>query len=113
MQHSASSHDAKSVAYVLVGTPQYNSGIYVATSLHMDHHFAMICLLHMPISRCPFIPCYVSAQDECLWTDWVTEKNINGRQAKHYACIKRSDGSCAWYRGVAPPKQEFLDIEDP
>uniref|UniRef100_A0ACB8EKW3 Metalloproteinase inhibitor 2 n=1 Tax=Sphaerodactylus townsendi TaxID=933632 RepID=A0ACB8EKW3_9SAUR len=65
------------------------------------------------ISRCPSIPCYVSAQDECLWTDWVTEKNINGRQAKHYACIKRSDGSCAWYRGVAPPKQEFLDIEDP
>ncbi|KAJ7315900.1 hypothetical protein JRQ81_002062 [Phrynocephalus forsythii] len=52
-------------------------------------------------------------KDECLWTDWVTEKNINGRQAKHYACIKRSDGSCAWYRGVAPPKQEFLDIEDP
>ncbi|KAF7247426.1 Metalloproteinase inhibitor 2 [Varanus komodoensis] len=48
------------------------------------------------ISRCPSIPCYVSAQDECLWTDWVTEKNINGRQAKHYACIKRSDGSCAW-----------------
>ncbi|XP_043924074.1 metalloproteinase inhibitor 2 [Protopterus annectens] len=65
------------------------------------------------ISRCPSIPCYISAPDECLWTDWVTEKNMNGRQAKHYACIKRSDGSCAWYRGAAPPKKEFLDIEDP
>lgn len=59
------------------------------------------------------IPCYISSPDECLWMDWVTEKSINGHQAKFFACIKRSDGSCAWYRGAAPPKQEFLDIEDP
>ncbi|XP_053565300.1 LOW QUALITY PROTEIN: metalloproteinase inhibitor 2-like [Bombina bombina] len=65
------------------------------------------------ISQFSFIPCLLTSQDECLWTDWVTEKSINGRQAKHYACIKCSDGSCSWYRGIAPPKQEFLDIEDP
>lgn len=65
------------------------------------------------ISRCLSIPCFVSSSDECLWTDWAMEKIVGGRQAKHYACIKRSDGSCAWYRGMAPPKQEFLDIEDP
>lgn len=65
------------------------------------------------ITRCPMTPCYISSPDECLWMDWVTEKNINGHQAKFFACIKRSDGSCAWYRGAAPPKQEFLDIEDP
>lgn len=65
------------------------------------------------ITRCPMIPCYISSPDECLWMDWVTEKSINGHQAKFFACIKRSDGSCAWYRGAAPPKQEFLDIEDP
>lgn len=59
------------------------------------------------------IPCYISSPDECLWMDWVTEKSISGHQAKFFACIKRSDGSCAWYRGAAPPKQEFLDIEDP
>ncbi|KPP59535.1 metalloproteinase inhibitor 2-like [Scleropages formosus] len=50
---------------------------------------------------------------KCLWTDWVVEKSIVGSQASHYACIKRSDGSCAWYRGAVPPKQEFLDLEDP
>ncbi|KFW96281.1 Metalloproteinase inhibitor 2, partial [Phalacrocorax carbo] len=62
------------------------------------------------ISRCLSIPCFVASLDECLWTDWAMEKNnVDGRQAKHYACIKRSDGSCAWYRGMAPPKQEFLD----
>lgn len=65
------------------------------------------------ITRCPSIPCTISSPEECLWTDWVMEKSISGRQANHYACIKRSDGSCAWYRGVAPPKKEFMDIEDP
>ncbi|KAG5262395.1 hypothetical protein AALO_G00274690 [Alosa alosa] len=65
------------------------------------------------IVRCTSFPCEVSTPEECLWTDWLTEKLINGRQANHYACIKRGDGSCAWYRGSAPPKKEFLDAEDP
>ncbi|XP_052426678.1 metalloproteinase inhibitor 2 [Carassius gibelio] len=65
------------------------------------------------ITRCATFPCEISTPEECLWTDWVTEKIIHGRQSDHYACIKRGDGSCAWYRGVAPPKKEFLDVEDP
>ncbi|RXN10130.1 metallo ase inhibitor 2-like protein [Labeo rohita] len=65
------------------------------------------------ITRCATFPCEINAPEECLWTDWVTEKIIHGRQSDHYACIKRGDGSCAWYRGVAPPKKEFLDVEDP
>ncbi|XP_029105962.1 metalloproteinase inhibitor 2a [Scleropages formosus] len=65
------------------------------------------------ITRCPSVPCSINAPNECLWTDWVVEKSIVGSQASHYACIKRSDGSCAWYRGAVPPKQEFLDLEDP
>uniref|UniRef100_A0A452UEU6 Metalloproteinase inhibitor 2 n=1 Tax=Ursus maritimus TaxID=29073 RepID=A0A452UEU6_URSMA len=77
----------------------------------LNHRYQMGC--ECKIARCPMIPCYISSPDECLWMDWVTEKNINGHQAKFFACIKRSDGSCAWYRGAAPPKQEFLDIEDP
>lgn len=65
------------------------------------------------ISRCAAFPCEISSPEECLWTDWVTEKLIHGRQSEHYSCIKRGDGSCAWYRGSAPPKKEFLDNEDP
>lgn len=66
------------------------------------------------ITRCAAVPCAISAPEECLWTDWVIEKkNVIGPQAKHFACIKRGDGSCAWYRGAAPPKKEFMDIEDP
>lgn len=78
---------------------------------NLNQRYQMGC--ECKISRCTSTPCYVSSPDECLWTDVVIEKNKNGVQAKHYACIKRSDGSCAWYRGAAPPKQEFLDIEDP
>ncbi|KAK5914020.1 hypothetical protein CgunFtcFv8_008488 [Champsocephalus gunnari] len=65
------------------------------------------------ITRCTSIPCMVSSPAECLWTDWLIEKKVYGGQAKHFACIKRSDDSCAWYRGSAPPKKEFMDIEDP
>ncbi|XP_044188016.1 metalloproteinase inhibitor 2b [Thunnus albacares] len=65
------------------------------------------------ITHCASIPCMISGPAECLWTDWVTEKTVSGEQAKYYACIKRSDDSCAWYRGAAPPKKDFLDIEDP
>lgn len=65
------------------------------------------------ITRCISIPCTISGPAECLWIDWVIDKKVNGEQANHYACIKRSDDSCAWYRGSAPPKKEFLDIEDP
>ncbi|KAK2833413.1 hypothetical protein Q5P01_017302 [Channa striata] len=65
------------------------------------------------ITRCTSIPCMISSPVECLWTDWVIDKTVNGDQAKHFACVKRSDDSCAWYRGAAPPKKDFLDIEDP
>ncbi|KAK2109242.1 hypothetical protein P7K49_014407 [Saguinus oedipus] len=54
------------------------------------------------ITRCPMIPCYISSPDKCLWMDWVMEKNINGHQAKFFPCIKRSNGSCAWYHGAVP-----------
>lgn len=65
------------------------------------------------IVRCPSLPCAISAPEECLWTDLMIEKQVHGRQANHYTCVKRADGSCSWYRGNAPPKKEFLDIEDP
>ncbi|XP_077474326.1 metalloproteinase inhibitor 2-like isoform X2 [Stigmatopora argus] len=65
------------------------------------------------ITRCTSVPCGVSSRAECLWTDYLTEKKTYGGQARHFACIKRADGSCAWYRGNVSPKKEFMDIEDP
>lgn len=71
------------------------------------------CSVSLQIVRCPSLPCEISAPEECLWTDLMIEKQVHGRQANHYACVKRADGSCSWYRGVASPKKEFLDADDP
>ncbi|KAI4900536.1 hypothetical protein NFI96_026730 [Prochilodus magdalenae] len=65
------------------------------------------------IVRCASVPCSVSDPLECLWTDWIVESTVQGPQVKFFTCIKRHDDSCAWYRGAAPPKNDFMDIEDP
>ncbi|KAK5914021.1 hypothetical protein CgunFtcFv8_008489 [Champsocephalus gunnari] len=48
------------------------------------------------ITLCTSISCMVSRPAECLW---MIENEIYGELAKHLACIKRSDDSCAWYSG--------------
>ncbi|XP_054072049.1 metalloproteinase inhibitor 4 isoform X2 [Rissa tridactyla] len=65
------------------------------------------------ISTCYTVPCSITTPNECLWTDWLIERKLYGHQAKHYACIKRSDGTCSWYRGGPPPEKEFIDISEP
>ncbi|XP_061701098.1 metalloproteinase inhibitor 2-like isoform X1 [Syngnathoides biaculeatus] len=47
------------------------------------------------ITRCVSTPCG-RGPTECLWTDFLMAKVF-----RHLACIKRSDGSCAWYTTVA------------
>lgn len=75
----------------------------------------IICILSLSpqIIHCASVPCAISDPAECLWTDWLMESSVQGPQARHYTCIKRNDNSCAWYRGAAAPKKEFMDIEDP
>uniref|UniRef100_A0A8B9GCD3 Metalloproteinase inhibitor 4 n=1 Tax=Amazona collaria TaxID=241587 RepID=A0A8B9GCD3_9PSIT len=65
------------------------------------------------ITTCYMVPCSITAPNECLWTDWLIERKLYGHQAKHYACIKRSDGTCSWYRGGPPPEKDFIDISEP
>ncbi|XP_058701270.1 metalloproteinase inhibitor 4 isoform X1 [Poecile atricapillus] len=65
------------------------------------------------ITTCYMVPCSITAPNECLWTDWLIERRLYGHQARHYACIKRSDGTCSWYRGGPPPEKEFIDISEP
>ncbi|KAG7335094.1 hypothetical protein KOW79_001690 [Hemibagrus wyckioides] len=77
----------------------------------MDSRYEMGC--DCRIIHCASVPCAISDPAECLWTDWLMENSVQGPQARHYTCIKRNDNSCAWYRGSAAPKKEFMDIEDP
>lgn len=77
------------------------------------HSLGGLFCVSLQIVRCPSLPCEISAPEECLWTDLMIEKQVHGSQANHYACVKRLDGSCSWYRGAAAPKKDFLDGEDP
>ncbi|CAN9505677.1 unnamed protein product [Ophioblennius macclurei] len=65
------------------------------------------------ITRCSSVPCEVTGSAECLWTDWILERLVNGRQAKEFVCLMRRDQSCAWHKGSESPKRAFLDTEDP
>nr|XP_033781990.1 metalloproteinase inhibitor 4 [Geotrypetes seraphini] len=77
----------------------------------LNHRYQMGC--DCKITPCYTVPCSLSAPNECLWTDWLIERNLYGQQAKNYACIKRSDGSCSWYRGGPLAEKEFVDIGEP
>ncbi|XP_038842416.1 metalloproteinase inhibitor 2-like [Salvelinus namaycush] len=51
------------------------------------------------IFPCTSLPCPIITSDACLWTDLGTDNGQN------LACIKRRDGSCAWYKGLVLPKK--------
>uniref|UniRef100_A0A8C9TZI8 TIMP metallopeptidase inhibitor 4 n=1 Tax=Scleropages formosus TaxID=113540 RepID=A0A8C9TZI8_SCLFO len=65
------------------------------------------------IATCNSVPCATTEDGECLWTDWLLDNSLSGEQARHFACVKRTDGSCSWYRGGPPPDKDFLDMSDP
>uniref|UniRef100_A0A8C5R591 Metalloproteinase inhibitor 4 n=1 Tax=Leptobrachium leishanense TaxID=445787 RepID=A0A8C5R591_9ANUR len=65
------------------------------------------------ITICYSVPCSLHEPNECLWTDWLIERQLYGQQAKNYACIKRSDGSCSWYRGGPFTEKEYLGTTEP
>uniref|UniRef100_A0A3P8X651 TIMP metallopeptidase inhibitor 4 n=1 Tax=Cynoglossus semilaevis TaxID=244447 RepID=A0A3P8X651_CYNSE len=70
-------------------------------------------LLCPQINTCYTVPCASTGDNECLWTDWLLDNSLNGEQARQYACIRRFDTTCSWYRGGPPPEKDFLDITDP
>lgn len=70
-------------------------------------------LLYPQINTCYTVPCASTGENECLWTDWLLDNSLNGEQARQYACIRRSDTTCSWYRGGPPPEKDFLDMADP
>ncbi|XP_061604328.1 metalloproteinase inhibitor 2-like [Phyllopteryx taeniolatus] len=63
------------------------------------------------ITLCASLPCGISSRTECLWTDFLPVKLANGEQAQNFACIKRRDGSCGWYRGAASPMKRFMGVK--
>ncbi|XP_077384111.1 metalloproteinase inhibitor 2-like [Festucalex cinctus] len=91
--------------YLVIGKQDSNNSLYVTlcdffqpwadlTSMQKKgllKHYQMGC--DCKITRCNSVPCG-SSPAECLWADYLMEKVY-----KHFACLERSDGACAWYRG--------------
>ncbi|XP_054616105.1 metalloproteinase inhibitor 2-like [Dunckerocampus dactyliophorus] len=62
------------------------------------------------ITLCHAAPCKSSSPAECLWTDFLASWGSR-EQARHFACVRRSDGSCAWIRGAPSPKNAVRNIK--
>ncbi|KAG7478111.1 metalloproteinase inhibitor 4-like [Megalops cyprinoides] len=78
---------------------------------NLNYRYQMGC--DCKIATCYTVPCSTTTDNECLWTDWLLDNSLSGDQARQFACIKRSDGSCSWYRGGPPPEKDFMDMSDP
>ncbi|XP_034725331.1 metalloproteinase inhibitor 4-like [Etheostoma cragini] len=78
---------------------------------NLNYKYQMGC--ECRINTCYTVPCASTGENECLWTDWLLDNSLNGEQARQYACIRRSDTTCSWYRGGPPPEKDFLDMADP
>ncbi|XP_077185543.1 metalloproteinase inhibitor 1-like [Paroedura picta] len=61
------------------------------------------------IMACTSMPCTLTSDSQCLWTDGIMTRIWDGSQAKRLACLPRSDSLCAWQslspQGQTAPKQ--------
>ncbi|XP_062891382.1 metalloproteinase inhibitor 3-like [Mobula hypostoma] len=48
------------------------------------------------IINCHSLPCSLTADNQCLWTDGLFSRDWAGNQAKRFACRPRSTGLCHW-----------------
>ncbi|XP_057673630.1 metalloproteinase inhibitor 2-like [Corythoichthys intestinalis] len=54
------------------------------------------------IEPCYSLPCDVSGPNVCRWTDFLPGVH-RGNQTQNYACVRRRDDTCAWYKGRTSP----------
>ncbi|KAM6304132.1 metalloproteinase inhibitor 3 [Podargus strigoides] len=77
----------------------------------LNHRYHLGC--GCKIRPCYYVPCFATSKNECIWTDMLSNFGHSGYQAKHYACIQRTEGYCSWYRGWAPPDKTIINATDP
>ncbi|XP_054615508.1 metalloproteinase inhibitor 2-like [Dunckerocampus dactyliophorus] len=80
----------------------------VSQKTNLVEHYKKGC--DCQITHCHTFPCKLSRPAQCLWTDFLTNLG-NREQARHFACVKRSHGSCAWYRGTLSSKKGYMDTK--
>ncbi|XP_061430518.1 metalloproteinase inhibitor 3-like [Lethenteron reissneri] len=87
-------------------------GLTLSQKKSLSYRYRMGC--DCKIRECRSLPCGEGSADECVWTDRVARGTHAGHQAKHYACVRRGDGPCGWYKGgLAPPNTELCEGASP
>ncbi|XP_051905558.1 metalloproteinase inhibitor 2-like [Hippocampus zosterae] len=99
----------KGVEYLLTGRLQSDGSLHIhlcdihqpwkdlsIMRKHLLYHYGEGC--DCTIKSCISFPCCMTSLTECLWTDFLPGKLGNRDQAQNYACVKKSDGCCAWDR---------------
>ncbi|MBN3322538.1 TIMP4 inhibitor, partial [Atractosteus spatula] len=48
------------------------------------------------INPCHSVPCTLTSERECLWTDGLFSRGWDQVQAQQYACVHQGDAACGW-----------------
>ncbi|XP_061741155.1 metalloproteinase inhibitor 2-like [Nerophis ophidion] len=100
------------VEYFIIGPLNANGALYVSYCNYIvpwkNSHEILVERYRMgcdcKVTRCTAVPCGISGPNECLWTEWLTGNSAD-EEKQQCACVKRSDGSCAWYKEIASPRR--------
>ncbi|KPP67205.1 metalloproteinase inhibitor 3-like [Scleropages formosus] len=76
-----------------------------------SHRYQQGC--NCRIKTCHSLPCFVTSKSECLWTDMISHFEAPGFQSRHYACVRKKEGYCSWYRGVSSYNKTMSNATDP
>nr|XP_061805746.1 metalloproteinase inhibitor 2-like [Nerophis lumbriciformis] len=102
----------KDVEYLFMGRVLGDGKLYIslcdffqpwaalsATQKNLLQRYYMGC--DCKIQLCYTIHCGISDPKACWWTDFHPLMMMSkGNQARNFACLKRSDGSCVWQQGA-------------
>ncbi|XP_078061825.1 metalloproteinase inhibitor 4-like [Mustelus asterias] len=94
--------------YILTGTMSTDGKIYInicsfnrpwsqltsaqQTSLEGRYQAGCQCT----VIPCLSLPCGVTADNQCLWTDGILTGNWNGTQSQRFTCSMKDSGLCRW-----------------
>ncbi|XP_067880297.1 metalloproteinase inhibitor 2-like [Heterodontus francisci] len=110
--------------YVLSGNVESDGKMYInicsfnkpwsqltpAQRTNLDERYRAGC--QCMIIPCLSLPCSLSADNQCLWTDGILNGKWEGAQSQRYACSMKPSGMCQWDTGKIPRSRSFLRSEN-
>lgn len=64
------------------------------------------------IIPCLTLPCSITAENQCLWTDGIIDGKWVGAQSQLLTCSMKSSGLCRWESGKRKRAKSFIQSEN-